>query len=99
MKIRINALKKGGSFIFDIDSMYKMETILKDYDEENDLCDNPYIQKTQWGWPIDTKGLRYTLNWLYDRYQLPMFIVEMVLVQSIKKKLMVQFMINIVLII
>ena len=31
-----NALKKGGSFIFDIDSMYKMETILKDYDEEND---------------------------------------------------------------
>ena len=27
-----NALKKGGSFIFDIDSMYKMETILKDYD-------------------------------------------------------------------
>ena len=70
-----------------------------DYDEENDLCDNPYIQKTQWGWPIDAKGLRYTLNWLYDRYQLPMFIVKMVLVQSIKKKLMVQFMINIVLII
>lgn len=30
------ALKKGGSFIFDIDSMYKMETILKDYDEENE---------------------------------------------------------------
>ena len=47
-----------------------------DYDEENDLCDNPYIQKTQRGWPIDAKGLRYTLNWLYDRYQLPMFIVE-----------------------
>jgi 6-phospho-beta-glucosidase len=43
---------------------------------KNDLCDNPYIQKTQWGWPIDAKGLRYTLNWLYDRYQLPMFIVE-----------------------
>ena len=50
--------------------------IVLDYDEENDLCDNPYIQKTQWGWPIDAKGLRYTLNWLYDRYQLPMFIVE-----------------------
>ena len=28
-----------------------------DYDEENDLCDNPYIQKTQWGWPIDAIGL------------------------------------------
>ena len=34
-----NALKKSGSFIFDIDSMYKMETILKDYDEENDEDD------------------------------------------------------------
>ena len=47
-----------------------------DYDESKDLCNNPYIEKTQWGWPIDPKGLRYTLNWLYDRYQLPMFIVE-----------------------
>ena len=47
-----------------------------DYDESKDLCDNPYIQKTKWGWPIDPKGLRYTLNWLYDRYQLPLFIVE-----------------------
>ncbi len=47
-----------------------------DYDESQDLCDNPYIQKTRWGWPIDAKGLRYTLNWLYDRYQLPLFIVE-----------------------
>ena len=47
-----------------------------DYDESQDLCDNPYIEKTKWGWPIDAKGLRYTLNWLYDCYQLPMFIVE-----------------------
>ncbi|MCD7839809.1 MAG: 6-phospho-beta-glucosidase [Erysipelotrichaceae bacterium] len=47
-----------------------------DYDESKDLCQNPYIQSTDWGWPIDAKGLRYTLNWLYDRYQLPMFIVE-----------------------
>lgn len=47
-----------------------------DYIEATDLCDNPYISKTKWGWPIDAKGLRYTLNWLYDRYQLPTFIVE-----------------------
>ncbi|WP_373153961.1 6-phospho-beta-glucosidase [Clostridium sp. AUH-JLR23] len=47
-----------------------------DYNEATDLCDNPYISKTKWGWPIDAKGLRYTLNWLYDRYQLPTFIVE-----------------------
>ena len=47
-----------------------------DYNEATDLCDNPYISKTKWGWPIDAKGLRYTLYWLYDRYHLPTFIVE-----------------------
>ncbi|WP_392566773.1 6-phospho-beta-glucosidase [Utexia brackfieldae] len=38
--------------------------------------DNPYIKSSDWGWPIDPVGLRYTLNRLYDRYQLPLFIVE-----------------------
>lgn len=38
--------------------------------------DNPYIKSTDWGWPIDPVGLRYTLNSYYDRYQLPLFIVE-----------------------
>ena len=28
------------------------------------------------GWSIDPKGLRYSLNYLYDRYQLPLMIVE-----------------------
>lgn len=37
---------------------------------------NPYLDTTPWGWQIDPKGLRYTLNELYDRYQLPLFIVE-----------------------
>lgn len=31
-----DALKKDGTFIFDVDSMYKMEKILANYDEEND---------------------------------------------------------------
>lgn len=37
---------------------------------------NPYIETSDWGWAIDPEGLRYTLNRLYDRYQLPLFIVE-----------------------
>ena len=28
------------------------------------------------GLAIDPIGLRYSLNWFYDHYQLPMFIVE-----------------------
>ncbi len=37
---------------------------------------NPYLQASDWGWQIDPKGLRYLLNFLYDRYQLPLFVVE-----------------------
>ncbi|MBP2058541.1 6-phospho-beta-glucosidase [Lactobacillus colini] len=37
---------------------------------------NPYLSKSEWGWPIDPEGLRYGLNLLYDRYQLPLMIVE-----------------------
>lgn len=38
--------------------------------------DNPYVKKSDWGWQIDPVGLRYALNLLYERYQLPLFIVE-----------------------
>lgn len=37
---------------------------------------NPYIPSSDWGWQIDPKGLRYLLNELYGRYQLPILIVE-----------------------
>ncbi|PTH57771.1 6-phospho-beta-glucosidase [Staphylococcus agnetis] len=38
--------------------------------------ENPYIEKSDWGWAIDPVGLRYTLNTLFNRYQLPLFVVE-----------------------
>lgn len=37
---------------------------------------NPYLKASDWGWQIDPKGLRYTLNELYARYQIPLMIVE-----------------------
>lgn len=37
---------------------------------------NPYLEFSEWGWPIDPLGLRITLNQIYDRYQKPLFIVE-----------------------
>lgn len=37
---------------------------------------NPYIQVSDWGWGIDASGLRYSLNEIYDRYHLPMMVVE-----------------------
>ena len=41
-----------------------------------DSVPNPYLEQSQWGWLIDPKGLRILLNFLYDRYQKPLFIVE-----------------------
>lgn len=37
---------------------------------------NPNLKQSEWGWTIDPQGLRYSLNLLYDRYQLPLMIVE-----------------------
>lgn len=40
------------------------------------IVQNPYIPSSDWGWPIDPIGLRYVLNTVYQRYNLPLFIVE-----------------------
>lgn len=37
---------------------------------------NPYLETSDWGWQIDPMGLRYALNEIYDRYQIPLMIVE-----------------------
>ena len=37
---------------------------------------NPYLEASDWGWQIDPKGLRYTLNELYGRYNIPLMVVE-----------------------
>ena len=41
-----------------------------------DTVENPYLKTSAWGWTIDPEGLRYYLNDMYDRYQIPLFIVE-----------------------
>ena len=37
---------------------------------------NPYSKVSEWGWQIDPKGLRYALNEIYGRYQIPLMVVE-----------------------
>ncbi|MDF7638727.1 glycoside hydrolase family 1 protein [Lactobacillus sp. ESL0791] len=37
---------------------------------------NPYLRSNDWGWQFDPIGLRIALNELYDRYQVPLFVVE-----------------------
>ena len=64
---------------------YYMSTVVKSdvYSEAErtdgglpNSVDNPYIGASDWGWPIDPVGLRYTLATLAERYDLPLFIVE-----------------------
>lgn len=37
---------------------------------------NPYLKASDWGWQIDPEGLRYYLNEVYNRYKVPLIIVE-----------------------
>jgi 6-phospho-beta-glucosidase len=37
---------------------------------------NPYLTYSDWGWSTDPDGLRYFLNRQYERYQIPLMVVE-----------------------
>lgn len=37
---------------------------------------NPYLKQSEWGWQIDPEGLRIALNELYDRYHVPLMVLE-----------------------
>jgi 6-phospho-beta-glucosidase len=66
-------------------SYYRSSTYHKDVEYSVDTGGivgakpNPFLKGTSpepWCWPIDPAGIRYVLNTYYDRYHLPMFIVE-----------------------
>lgn len=46
------------------------------YNESQDLVTNQFVPQSDWGWQVDPEGLRYALNWMNDRYHLPLFVVE-----------------------
>ena len=37
---------------------------------------NPFLKASEWGWQVDPEGLRWSLTEIWDRYQLPIMIVE-----------------------
>ncbi|WP_296877319.1 glycoside hydrolase family 1 protein [Thomasclavelia sp.] len=54
----------------------KTKGILKGMNGLDTGYKNEFLAKSDWGWTIDPQGIRYSLNYLYDRYQLPLMIVE-----------------------
>lgn len=70
-------LLKEGIVDFISFSYYFTTTVrLNEQNQPEVVKDNPYLELTDWNWSIDPIGLRLSLNELYDRYQLPLFIVE-----------------------
>ncbi len=76
-------LLKEGVVDFYTFSYYNSQTIAAHPEEHNAVSGNqsngvanPYVKSSEWGWAIDPLGLRITLNKIYDRYQLPMMVVE-----------------------
>lgn len=79
------AILKKGTVDYVGFSYYMSTTVKTNHSNESDdvvnggisqSIDNPFIKSSDWGWGIDPVGLRYSLNLLYNRYQLPLFIVE-----------------------
>lgn len=45
-------------------------------DEHHKSGVNPCLETSQWGWSIDPVGIRIALRDIYERYRLPMMVVE-----------------------
>lgn len=74
---------KNGTVDYIAISYYMSSTVMADTSKPDALDSgfsgavrNEYIAISDWGWQIDPVGLRYSLNFLYERYQKPIFIVE-----------------------
>ena len=78
----LEILKKGTVDFFSFS--YYMSSCVSSNPEEQKKAEgnliggisNPYLKASDWGWQIDPEGLRYTLNEIWDRYQIPIMIVE-----------------------
>lgn len=78
------ALLKAGTVDYYTFSYYMSTCIAADIDNREDKSGgnlfggvaNEYLETSDWGWQIDPIGLRFTLNQLYSRYEVPLMVVE-----------------------
>ncbi len=55
---------------------YYMSKVVRVVNNKAEIVENPHAKVSDWGWTVDPAGLRYVLNLLHQRYNLPLFIVE-----------------------
>ena len=66
----------GFSYYMSYSIAYHEDNPAYDFRGRKDYVKNEYVKASDWGWQIDPIGLRYSLNWFTDRYNVPLFIVE-----------------------
>lgn len=77
-----DAILKEGTVDFYTCSYYMSNCVAKHPTDEQTKGNllggvkNPYLKASEWGWQIDPQGLHYSLNEIYDRYGLPVMVVE-----------------------
>lgn len=40
------------------------------------IIDNPFLRANDWNWAVDPVGIRWVIERLYERYRLPVFVLE-----------------------
>ena len=64
---RSNTLSEGS---FDNDDRPYIDII------DEHVIKNPYLEATEWGWEKDAIGFRWTMQEMYQRHHMPLFILE-----------------------
>lgn len=74
-------LKRGSVDMYTFS--YYSSSLVTEHDVEKDAkgnfsmgAKNPYLSYSDWGWAYDAIGLKYYLKVMYDRYELPIMVVE-----------------------
>ncbi|WP_153046557.1 family 1 glycosylhydrolase, partial [Streptococcus suis] len=62
---------------------YYMSTVVTTHQSDDTVsgnfsagAKNPYLTYSDWGWAHDPSGLQYYLEKMYDRYEIPLMVVE-----------------------
>lgn len=77
------ALLKEGTVDYYTFSYYQSSTVTKTDDsaekQEGNFFNsvkNPFLKASEWSWEVDPLGLRTALNQIYERYEMPLMVVE-----------------------
>lgn len=57
-------------------SYYNSDVVQHDSDKTYHAFNNPYLPTSKWGWSVDPVGIHIALRDIYEKYRLPIMVVE-----------------------